>query len=86
MTTPLTPAAIFLVATVNPGGENTTRGLLADVAGLQRAVGLRVPGSGLDVVTSIGSLAWDRLFAGPRPALLHPFTALQGDVHSAPST
>lgn len=86
VTTPLTPAAIFLVATVNPGGENTTRELLADVAGLQRAVGLRVPGSGLDVVTSIGSSVWDRLFAGPRPALLHPFTALQGDVHSAPST
>ncbi|MDI9916079.1 Dyp-type peroxidase [Rhodococcus sp. IEGM 1379] len=86
VTTPLTPAAIFLVATVNPGGEGTTRELLADVAGLQRAVGLRVPGSGLDVVTSIGSDAWDRLFSGPRPALLRPFTALQGDVHHAPST
>jgi putative iron-dependent peroxidase len=86
VTTPLTPAAIFLVATVNPGGEKTTRALLADVAGLQRSVGLRVPGSGLDVVTSIGSDVWDRLFAGPRPALLRPFTALQGDVHHAPST
>ncbi|MGC0362412.1 Dyp-type peroxidase family [Rhodococcus sp. 27YEA15] len=80
------PAAIFLVATVNPGGEALTRTLLADVAGLRRAVGFQVPGSGLEVITSIGSHVWDRLFTGPRPARLHPFEALHGDVHHAPST
>lgn len=36
---PLTGAAIFLVVTVNPGGEQAVRGLLPDLAGLQRSVG-----------------------------------------------
>jgi putative iron-dependent peroxidase len=37
-------------------------------------------------VTGIGSDAWDRLFAGLRPADLHPFVELRGDRHHAPST
>jgi len=86
VTSPLSPAAIFLVATVDAGGEALTRSLLADAAGLRRAVGLRVPGSGLELIVSIGSDAWDRLFAGPRPAQLHPFPALRGGKHQAPST
>jgi putative iron-dependent peroxidase len=86
VTNPLSPAAIFLVATVDAGGEEVTRSLLADAAGLRRAVGLRVPGSGLELIVSIGSDAWDRLFAGPRPAQLHPFPALRGGKHQAPST
>jgi porphyrinogen peroxidase len=84
--TPLTAAAIFLVVTINPGGEETVRDLLADVAGLQRAVGFRIPGAGLDVVAGIGSAAWDRLFAGPRPADLHEFRELNGPRHRAPAT
>jgi porphyrinogen peroxidase len=83
---PLTAAAIFLVVTVNPGGEDTVRDLLADVAGLQRSVGFRIPGGALQVVAAIGSDAWDRLFAGPRPAELHPFTKLNGPRHLAPAT
>ncbi|AQA25096.1 dyp-type peroxidase family protein [Rhodococcus sp. MTM3W5.2] len=83
---PLSPAAIFLVATVDAEGEALTRSLLADAAGLRRAVGLRVPGSGLELIVSIGSDAWDRLFAGPRPAQLHRFPALRGGKHQAPST
>jgi porphyrinogen peroxidase len=83
---PLTAAAIFLVATVNPGGEDTVRDLLGDVAGLQRSVGFRIPGGALQVVAAIGSDAWDRLFAGPRPAELHPFTELDGPRHLAPAT
>jgi putative iron-dependent peroxidase len=83
---PLTAAAIFLVVSVNPGGEDIARELLADVAGLQRAVGFRIPGGDLQVVASIGSHAWDRLFAGPRPAELHPFTELDGPRHHAPAT
>jgi porphyrinogen peroxidase len=83
---PLTAAAIFLVATIDPGGEPTTRDLLADLAGLQRAVGCRIPDAGLACVAGIGSAAWDRLFAGPRPAELHPFRPLAGDRHCAVAT
>lgn len=83
---PLTPAAIFLVATIDDGGEETVHDALGDIAGLVRAVGFRDPAKRLSVVTSIGSDAWDRLFAGPRPAELHPFIALDGDRHHAPST
>ena len=83
---PLTAAAIFLVVTVNPGGEDTVRGLLPDVAGLQRAIGFRIPDGGLDAVLAIGSDAWDRLFGGPRPAGLRPFRELAGARHRAPAT
>jgi len=83
--TPLTTAAIFLVVTVSPGGEDTVRDLLADMSGLQRAVGFRIPGR-LSCVTSIGSNLWDRLFDGPRPAGLHPFKELNGPRHRAPAT
>jgi porphyrinogen peroxidase len=83
---PLTAAAVFLVVTVNPGGEDTVRDLLADVAGLQRSVGFRIPGGALQVVAAVGAGAWDRLFAGPRPAELHPFTELNGPRHQAPAT
>jgi putative iron-dependent peroxidase len=37
-------------------------------------------------VAGIGSHAWDRLFAGPRPAELHSFRELDGTKHHAPST
>jgi len=83
---PLTAAAIFLILTVNPGGEETVRDLLADVSGLQRSVGFRIPDGELQVVTAIGSDAWDRLFAGPRPSELHPFRELTGPRHHAPAT
>ncbi|MWA05005.1 Dyp-type peroxidase [Actinomadura sp. LD22] len=83
---PLTGSAIFLVVTIDPGGEPVVAELLPDLAGLVRAVGFRVPGGGLTCVTGIGSDAWDRLFSGPRPAELHPFAELRGDVHTAPAT
>ncbi len=84
--TPLTASAIFLVATIDPGGEQTVRDLLGDLAGLERTVGFRVPTAGLTLVTGIGSSAWDRLFSGPRPAELHLFVALQGARHDAVAT
>lgn len=84
--TPLTEAAIFFVVTVDEGGEDEVRGLLEDLSGLRRSVGFRIPDGGLSVVTGIGSAMWDRLFAGPRPAGLHPFVPLDGDRHHAPST
>ncbi|MFD4293371.1 Dyp-type peroxidase [Rhodococcus sp. NPDC058532] len=83
---PLTPAAVFLVVTINDDGEDVARRVLAEAAGLRRSVGLRVPGAGLELIVSIGSAAWDRLFTGPRPAALHPFPALRGGTHQAPST
>ncbi|MFF1909706.1 Dyp-type peroxidase [Kitasatospora sp. NPDC058218] len=84
--TPLTNAAIFLVLTVDPGGEQAVRDLLPDLAGLRRSVGFRAPDAGLTCVTGIGSDAWDRLFAGPRPAELHPFQEVVGARHRAPAT
>ena len=83
---PLTAAAIFLVLTVNPGGEETVRDLLPDISALQRSVGFRIPEGTLQAVAGIGSDAWDRLFAGPRPAELHPFRELRGPRHHAPAT
>ncbi len=81
--TPLTEAAIFLVATVDEGGEDAVRELLADVSGLKRSVGFRIPEGELSCVVGIGSEAWDRLFGGPRPAELHPFRELAGARHTA---
>lgn len=84
---PLTSAAIFLVVTIDGGGENTVRDLLSDVASLERAVGFRAqPDGRLSCVTGIGSEAWDRLFSGARPAGLHPFRELDGPVHRAVAT
>jgi putative iron-dependent peroxidase len=78
---PLTTAAIFLVVTIDPGGESVARELLSGLAGLQRSVGFRVPDGRLSGVAGVGSQAWDRLFSGPRPAELHPFRELIGAEH-----
>ncbi len=86
MLAPLTAAAIFLVLTIQPGGEAAVRDLLGGWAGLQRAVGFRAPAPPMACVAGIGSSAWDRLFSGPRPAELHPFRELTGTVHRAVST
>ncbi|MFJ8626186.1 Dyp-type peroxidase [Kitasatospora sp. NPDC093550] len=83
---PLTGAAVFLVLTVEPGGEDAVRALLPDLAGLRRSVGFRAPEGGLTCVTGIGSSLWDRLFDGPRPAALHPFREVAGPRHRAPAT
>ena len=60
---PLTGAAIFLVATLNPGSENraTLRSLCGDMAALVRAVEFRDLEGGLSCVIGFGSDAWDRL-------------------------
>ncbi|MCV7303267.1 Dyp-type peroxidase [Mycobacterium barrassiae] len=86
VTAPLTPAAIFLVVTIDEGGDAAVHDGLPDIAGLVRAVGFRDPDKKLSVVTSIGSDAWDRLFSGPKPAELTPFIELKGGRHHAPST
>src|SRR5262249_59292540 len=84
--TPLTAAAVFLVMTINHGGESEVRDLLGDLAGLQRSVGFRIPEGMLACVAGVGSQAWDQLFSGPRPAELQPFRALTGCLQRAPAT
>ncbi|MGW7403011.1 Dyp-type peroxidase [Streptomyces sp. NPDC054833] len=83
---PPAQAALFLVATITPGREETVRDLLEDVSGLCRSVAFRAPDDELSCVVGIGSGAWDRLFSGPRPRELHPFVELAGERHRAPAT
>jgi porphyrinogen peroxidase len=86
---PLTEAAIFQTLTINDGAEPQVRDLLADVSGLKRSVGFRIPSGELSIVVGVGSAAWDRLFGGsggPRPVGLHPFAEISGGRHTAPAT
>jgi putative iron-dependent peroxidase len=84
--TPLTEAAIFLVLAVDAGGVDVVRDLLADSAGIVRSVGFRDRDGELSCVVGIGSDVWDVLFAGSRPAELHPFREIVGARHVAVST
>ena len=85
---PLTRAAIFLVATLNPGSEHREALLsfCGDLAGILRAVEFRDLEAGLSCVMAIGSDAWDRLFGSPRPAELHPFREIRAAERHAVST
>ncbi|WP_199808617.1 Dyp-type peroxidase, partial [Streptomyces sp. NRRL S-146] len=83
---PPASVAVFLVATIEPGGEGAVREVLGALAGLVRSVGFPSPDGGLGCVAGVGSGAWGRLFGGPRPAELHPFRELAGPRHHAPST
>jgi putative iron-dependent peroxidase len=85
---PLTRAAIFLVATLNPGfGHRATlRSFCGDVSALFRAVEFRDLEAGLSCVVAFGSDAWDRLFGPPRPAQLHPFREIRAGARQAVST
>jgi putative iron-dependent peroxidase len=84
----LTPAAIFLVVTVNPDSDSITpvKSLCADLSSLVRAVGFRDLGGKLSCVMGFGSDVWDRLFAPPRPAELHPFREIQAGARHAVTT
>ncbi len=81
-----TEAAIFLVVCVHDGAEDDVRELLADVGGLIRSVGFRIPDGSLSCVVGVGSALWDRLFGSPRPAGLHAFAEIDGARHTAPAT
>ena len=84
----LTRAAIFLVATVNPGdaARAALRSFCGDLPGLVRAVGFRDIEGNLSCVMGIGSGAWDRLFGQPRPAELHPFREIRSGSRHAIAT
>jgi porphyrinogen peroxidase len=85
---PLTRAALFLVATINPGAEPLAkvRSLCNDLASLVRAVGFRATEHDLSCVMGIGSEAWDRLFGQPRPVELHPFREIRAQGRLAIAT
>ena len=85
---PLTRAAIFLVATLNPGPENraTLRSFCGDLAALVRAVEFRDLEGSLSCVVGFGPDAWDRLFGQPRPAELHLFREIRAGARHAVST
>ncbi len=85
---PLTRAAIFLVATLNPGSAHraTLRSFCGDLAALVRAVEFRDLEGGLSCVIGFGSEAWDRLFGPPRPAELHAFHEIRAGERHAVST
>jgi porphyrinogen peroxidase len=85
---PLTRAAIFLVATLKPGLENraTVRSLCGDLAALVRAVEFRDLEGSLSCVMGFGSEAWDPLFGPPRPAELHPFREFRAGARHAVAT
>jgi putative iron-dependent peroxidase len=85
---PLTRAAIFLVATINPGPENraTLRSFCGDLAALVRAVEFRDLEGGLSCVVGFGSDAWDHVFGPLRPAELHPFREIRAGARLAVST
>ncbi|NEE47888.1 peroxidase, partial [Streptomyces sp. SID8455] len=44
---PLTNAALFLVGTIEPGGEDAVREVLPDLAAVARSLGFRYPDAGL---------------------------------------
>jgi putative iron-dependent peroxidase len=85
---PLSRAAIFLVATLNPGSEHraTLRSFCRDLAALLRAVEFRDLEGSLSCVVGFGSDAWDRVFGQPRPAELHPFREIRAGARHAVST
>jgi putative iron-dependent peroxidase len=84
----LTSAAIFLVVTINPGeaSREAVRAFCGGFASLVRAVGFRDVEGNLSCVMGIGSEAWDRLFAGPRPKELHPFVEIKAGARQAVAT
>ncbi|MDW5498778.1 Dyp-type peroxidase [Pseudomonas lundensis] len=85
---PVTRHAIFLVATLSTAPEQLAkvRGWCADISGVIRSVGKRVPAGGLSCVCGFGSSAWDRLFGQPRPSQLHPFREIGSGERVAVST
>jgi putative iron-dependent peroxidase len=85
---PLTGAAIFLVAVAGPEEEAAAaiRRLYGDLPGLLRAVGFRDLDGHLTCVTGIGDRLWDRLAGASRPAGLHPFKEIERDGRRAPAT
>ncbi|RDW84255.1 hypothetical protein BP6252_01845 [Coleophoma cylindrospora] len=85
---PLTQSATFLVLTItdSPKAVKTIRSTLAGLDGLAKNVAIRDLNASFACTVGIGSKAWDLITKLPRPAELHPFPEVKGDVHTAVST
>ena len=85
---PLSRSAVFLVMEAGAGDGDLARvrDLLGAVGDLVKNVGFRDLAGRASCVVGIGSALWDRLSPGRRPADLRPFAAINGPVHTAPST
>jgi porphyrinogen peroxidase len=85
---PLTRDTIFLVVTVNPEAESlaSVRALCGELPKLLRAVGFRDQTGNMSCVMGFGSIVWERLFAEPRPAELHPFREISAGSRCAVAT
>jgi len=85
---PLTGAAIFLVAVINPDGGSVgaVRDVCAGLAALVRAVGFRDLDGHLSCVTGFGAAAWERLSGPDKPAGLHPFREIKAGSRHAVAT
>lgn len=81
-----TKAALFVVMTINDGGEDVVRDTFGILGSRINSVSSRAPEQALTGIVSIGSDAWDRLFTGARPKSLRPFVEYRGEVHTAPAT
>jgi porphyrinogen peroxidase len=85
---PLSRSAVFLVMAAGAGDADLARvrEVLGAVGDLVKNVGFRDLGGRLSCIVGIGSELWDRLSPSQRPAELHSFIAIDGPVHTAPST
>ncbi len=85
---PLTQSATFLVLTVadTPEAFRTVRSAVASVDDLAKNVAIRDLNAQFACTVGIGSNVWDRVTGLPRPAELHPFPEVKGNVHTAVST
>ncbi|BDZ51289.1 peroxidase [Frondihabitans sucicola] len=85
---PLSKAAVFLTLSVGEGVDDleAARDALVGVEDLIKTVGFRDLSGRLSCVVGIGAAAWKRLSPSKAPAQLHPFRAVRGDPHTAPST
>lgn len=85
---PLSRAAVFLTMRIGARDEDLDA-VLDTVSGIDdliKTVGFRDLAGHLSCVVGIGSEAWDRFSPAARPRELHPFPAVTGPVHGAPST
>ena len=85
---PLTSSATFLVLRIAEGADAaaSVRDAISGIDDIVKNVGFRDLDAMLSCTVGIGSAAWPRLTARRAPAELHPFAAVVGPVHTAPST
>jgi putative iron-dependent peroxidase len=79
--------AIFMIYTLDAGGEERVRELCGEFEALVRSMRKRFPDDEPSAVMGFGADAWGRLFPDePRPKELETFQEIKGAKHTAPST